>query len=181
MDSESRIQVHIAWKGSRASIPQRAHYLHGALHLFDTGSEVAKLTWDNDTPLVKQVRRNIDSGEFPLFVSEGDSSQKISKIRSSPYLRNAYSNFAQTMQGKDDALFIFGHRIADTDEHILDKISQGRIAKLYVSIHTGSDKDNNIETISNAERIGHKRRSKTYPLKIHCYDADSAEVWDKRK
>ena len=33
---------HITWLGRRASIEQRAHYLHGALHLFDTGSRSQK-------------------------------------------------------------------------------------------------------------------------------------------
>ena len=169
----------ITWLGRGASLPQRAHFLHGALHLFDTGSEVGKLTWRNDNPLVDQVRENIDVGEFPLFVSEGESSQKLIKIRRNPYLRNSYRDFAQSMNQKNNALFIFGHRISDTDRHILDKIARGHIEKLYVSIHAGSDEDEKTKTISNALKIGDVRHSKRHPLRVQFYDADSAKVWDK--
>jgi Domain of unknown function (DUF4917) len=60
---------YVSWQQSRSAT---AHYLHGALRLFDRGAEITKYTWSKtDLPIVDQIRNALADDRFPLFVSEG--------------------------------------------------------------------------------------------------------------
>lgn len=56
-------------------------FLHGGLHIFDSGSETRKYVWaDSGKPIIAQVREAIEQNLYPLFVAEGSSKQKMTKI-----------------------------------------------------------------------------------------------------
>jgi hypothetical protein len=60
---------------------QNIFYLHGALHLFETISELQKFTWVNTgISLIEQVRAALDDNSYPLFVSEGSSGRKSIRL-----------------------------------------------------------------------------------------------------
>ena len=60
---------------------QNIHYLHGALHLFDAGHQLQKYTWVNTgNALVDQATEALKNDLFPVFVAEGDSKSKLTKI-----------------------------------------------------------------------------------------------------
>jgi Domain of unknown function (DUF4917) len=62
---------YVSWQQANSA---SVHYLHGALHLFDQGSEVIKYTWSKtDVAIVDQIRQALDDNKYPLFVAEGTS------------------------------------------------------------------------------------------------------------
>ncbi len=167
---------YVTWMGESKSHEQRVHYLHGALHLYDAGAELQKYTWINTgLPLLDQVRAAMQAGKYPLFVAEGESEQKLAKIRHSAYLHHSYKSFAQQMRTQNDALFIFGHSLAPNDQHILRKIAKGRIRKLYISLY-GDPKDENNQRIIQSAHLIAEHRNERDPLEIAYYDAQSANV-----
>ena len=165
----------VNWMGESKADYQRIHYLHGALHLFDAGSELHKYTWINTgLPLLEQAQAAMALDKFPLFVAEGNSEDKLSKIKHSAYLHHSYKSFSRQMEQKNNALFIFGHSLADNDDHILKCITRGQISRVYVSLHGDPNSDENKVIISSARRLGASRDS----LQVEFFDAESAQVWN---
>ena len=172
---------YVNWMGESSAHGQRVHYLHGALHLFDAGAELKKYTWINTgVPLLEQARAAMSADMFPLFVAEGKSQQKLAKIKHSAYLHHSYKSFAQQMQQRGDALFIYGHSLAENDEHILKKISRGKIAQLYVGIYGDPDSDDNKRIVATADQMTAQRHEKS-PLAVAFFDASTAKVWEFEK
>src|SRR3546814_15341446 len=140
--------------GESSAHGQRVHYLHGALHLFDAGAELQKYTWVNTgKPLLEQAREAMGADKFPLFVAEGKSNQKLAKIKHSAYLHHSYKSFSAQMAQRNDALFIFGHSLAENDKHILKKIARGKFGQIYVGLY-GDPERLDIGRASWGERVG---------------------------
>jgi len=171
---------YVVWQGESAAHGQRIHYLHGALHLFDAGKELKKFTWINTGKrLIEQSREAMNRNMFPLFVAEGNSDQKLEKIKHSGFLYHAYKSFARTMDNSKSCLFLYGHSLAPNDFHILTKISHGKIPKLFISIYGDINNDYNkqITQVANILIEERNRFNKKYPLEVIYYDASSANVW----
>jgi hypothetical protein len=65
---------------------QNVWFLHGALHIFDSGIEIKKFTWKRTgVRLIEQIREALSCDLFPLFVAEGSSEEKLDRIRHSDY------------------------------------------------------------------------------------------------
>lgn len=154
------------------------HYLHGALHLFDAGSEIIKYTWSKtDIPLLEQIRSALDEDKYPLFVSEGTNDAKLRKIMHNAYLHKAYRSFSQICEQKNSAIVIFGHSLAESDDHIFRRISKGRVGQVFVSIFGDPDSETNNAVRKKAEMLASRRDSRRYPLDVAFYDATTANVW----
>lgn len=152
---------------------QNTWYLHGALHVFDAGTEIQKYTWVNTgIRLIDQVRDALSRNYFPLFVAEGTSDEKLERVRHSDYLAKAYRSFSEI----GGSLFIYGHSLAPNDEHYLERIEQGKIRKLFVGLHGKPDSDGNKAIVKRALAMPTKRRRNT-SLEVYFYDTDSASVW----
>lgn len=152
-------------------------FLHGALHLFDSGSELKKYTWiRKGIPLVKQVSSAIEDNKFPLFVAEGSSRQKKSKIRHSAYLYQCYKVLSANVRQRQHCFFIFGHSLAKNDNHILRKLGQGYFQKLYVSMYGDPKSDINKKLAKRVGDIASLRR-RGNPLEVSFFDSASANVW----
>jgi len=168
---------YVNWMGESGARTQRVHYLHGALHLFDAGAELQKYTWVNTgKPLLEQAREAMSANKFPLFVAEGKSNHKLSKIKHSAYLHHSYKSFSSQMEQRNDALFIFGHSLADNDQHILKKVARGTIAQVYVGLYGDPDGEGNKQIRNAATDLAH-RRDKQATLDVDFFDAASAHVW----
>lgn len=168
---------YVNWMGESGAHGQRVHYLHGALHLFDAGAELQKYTWVNTgKPLLEQAREAMGARKFPLFVAEGKSNQKLAKIKHSAYLHHSYKSFSSQMGQRNDALFIFGHSLAENDQHILKKIARGKIGQIYVGLYGDPNSDGNKAIRSAANALG-AHRDERVPLSVAFFDAGSAEVW----
>lgn len=168
---------YVNWMGESGARSQRVHYLHGALHLFDAGAELQKYTWVNTgKPLLEQAREAMGSNKFPLVVAEGKSKHKLAKIKHSAYLHHSYKSFSSQMAQRNDALFIFGHSLADNDQHILKKIARGKIAQVYVGLYGDPENDRNKQIHNAANALAHSRDTR-FTIDVAFFDAASAQVW----
>lgn len=176
---------YIIWRNEEHNRNQCVYYLHGALHLFDAGTDLEKFTWhDKGVRLVDQAREALNNNKFPLFVAEGKSDNKLQKIKHQPYLHHGYKSFLQTVKEdrrKTDpkaskSLFIYGHSLDETDDHIIRKIGKGSISNLFISIYGYKQSDNNQRIISQANALKSLRDDK-HSLNVNFYNADSAQVW----
>ena len=163
---------YVVWEPSQ-SRSQSMWFLHGALHIFDSVTEVQKYTWSKTgVRLINQIREALDRDYFPIFVSEGTSAEKYERIRHNDYLAKAYRSF-ESIQG---ALFIYGHSLSDNDDHYLRCIRKGKIDHLYVGLYGDPNSDMNKFIARRANQIANGRRGKR-ALAVTFFDASSANVW----
>ncbi len=147
-------------------------FLHGALHVFDAQTEVRKYTWNRTgVRLIEQVRDALRKDYFPLFVAEGTSEEKLERIRHSDYLAKAYRSFAEIT----GCLFIYGHSLAENDEHFLKLIERGKLSRVFVGLYGKPDSNLNKRIVRRANAMTLARSSR--PLKVGFYDTATAKVW----
>lgn len=168
------------WEGKTSE--QNIHFLHGSLHLFQGNGLLEKNTWVNTgVRLITQARNALNNNKFPLFVSEGNTEKKMSKIFHHPYLFNSYKSFEDVSNGGkgktpgNTCIFTYGLSFADNDVHIFNKIAYGRIKHLFVSIFGDPEFETNKTIMARCESMKDKRVE--YPLNVTYYDASSASVW----
>lgn len=165
-------QEYVSWDIDKSN-SQNVFYLHGALHLFDTGPELVKYTWCNTgVRLVEQIREALGLNRYPLFVAEGTSENKYERIRHSDFLSRAYRSFANI----GGVLFIHGHALADNDDHILRLIDRGKVRFLFVGVFGDPDSEANVALFRRAERMAASRTVRR-SLAVQYYDAASAQAW----
>ena len=170
---------YVTWDAEgTASDHQNIHFLHGALHLFDYGAELQKRCWERGggIPLIDQIRGALNEGKFPLFVSEGNSSGKLARIRHSGYLQRSLRSFSAVCRGKGAALFVFGHSLAANDDHVIRKIQKGNIGSLYVSFHGDSESQGNRALFAKAQSMVNERNEQS-PLEVAFFDSAAVMVW----
>lgn len=171
-------QPWVSWQqGNSATVA----YLHGALHLFDAGSEITKYTWSKtDKPIVEQIRSALADEKYPLFVAEGTSRSKRARILHSGYLHKALRSFESCCGPPGNAIVIFGHSLAANDQHVLRCIAKGGASNLLVSLFGDPDTDGNKTIIKNAMALVDQRgpaKGRRPALHVTFYDAGSAKVW----
>jgi len=152
---------------------QNVFYLHGALHIFDAGHEVQKYTWVNTgVRLIDQVRQAFETDKYPLFVAEGESRQKLARIKHSGFLDRAYRSFAHI----GGPLVVFGHSFASNDDHILRCIARGKTTGLLVGVHGDPERPRNKLLMRRAQELA-GQRSANRSLRVQFFDSESVEVW----
>ncbi len=163
---------YVTWEVDRTDA-QSIHYLHGALHIFDAGAEVQKYTWCNTgLALIDQIRAALAANKYPLFVAEGSANEKLERIQHSGFLNRSYRSFAKI----SGPLFIFGHSLAENDEHILHLIDRGKMNPLFVGLFGDPAGESNRRIIERAERFSAARTSRRAAT-VHFFDVETAEVW----
>jgi hypothetical protein len=176
-DEDEPEAEYVVWQGETNAHSACVMFLHGALHLFDSGKELLKYTWvRKGVPLIDQAREALANNAFPLFVAEGTSPQKKAKIRHNAYLYQGFKQFTANMQQGKHCLFIFGHSLAENDDHVLARIGRGRCRKLYVGIYGDPLAEPNQVIIGRAQALA-AMRNERWPLDVDFYDAESADVW----
>ncbi|MEO1197945.1 MAG: DUF4917 family protein [Pseudomonadota bacterium] len=151
---------------------ERAHcstyYLHGALHLFLNEQLETQKRIVTSATIIDDIAASIRwLKQLPLYVAEGSSSQKKSKIYSIPYLRHCYERLSELT----GSLFVFGHSVAENDVHIYDAIFESDIDKFVFCVHRPENGWDHIrESLARyVERRG--------DIEFHYVDASSANVW----
>ena len=171
---------YVTWEAEGAADSQNIHFLHGGLHLFDSGPDLQKKCWERGggIPLVDQIRAALDEAKFPLFVSEGSTDSKLARIRHSGYLQRSLKSLAGTCRnpGLGASLFIFGHSLAPNDDHVLRQIEKGKVGVVFVSLHGDPASDSNRAVVNRAQRIRAARHDRN-PVDIVFFQAESAGVW----
>jgi hypothetical protein len=180
-DDDDYDAPYVEWQGEGAANGQNIHYLHGALHLFDAGYQLQKYTWINTgKALVDQANEALKNNFFPVFVAEGDSKSKLTKIQHSAYLHHNFKSFAgvcRTKANDGKAIFVYGHSFAQNDAHVLDMMGQGKVDHLFVSLYGDPSSKSNKTIRSSVERIASLRPATFAKLKVDYFDAASAKVW----
>jgi len=155
------------WKGHGTG--QEAHFLHGGLHIFDSGTNIEKHSSDEiGTGIVDLVRDNLKREKFPLFVSEPTSAKKKHRIEHNPYLDFCFRSLRQVT----GTFFIQGHSMDENDKHIFDQLKQSHVNKFFVSIFGEEDSDGNARVKANALAY-----LKSPTSDVEFYDAESAPIW----
>jgi hypothetical protein len=163
---------YVVWESSQ-SHEQNMWFLHGALHVFDSGTEIQKYTWSRTgVRLIEQIRDALSRDLFPLFVAEGSSDEKLERVRHSDYLAKAYRSFQEIQH----CLFIYGHSLAANDDHYLRLIEHGKLSHIFVSLYGDPTSNDNKEIIQRAKGMSLRRGAKR-PLRVDFYDSESAKVW----
>ena len=103
--------------------------------------------------------------------AHGRNSQRI---RHSDYLAKAYRSFSEIT----GALFIYGHSLAENDEHYLKRIEKGKVTQLYIGLHGSPDSPSNKRIVRRADQMTTNRR-RGAPLSISYFDSSTARVWGK--
>lgn len=165
---------YVVWQPYVTFTSQRLFYLHGSLHLYDSGTELVKITWSRtQVPLIDQIRDALADGRYPLIVTEGTSAEKVTKILHSAYLNHAIRSFSSIT----GALFMYGLSLAPNDEHLLRRITENTgLRAIYLSVYGDPTSASNREIMSRAEQLS-EGRPQNRPLEVHFFDADSARVW----
>lgn len=155
------------WEGYGTD--QKVHFLHGGLHIYDTGTAIKKhACTDEGVTIIQQVRENLNAGNFPLFVSEPTYQKKKQRIDHNPYLSYCFRALAEL----SGTLFIHGHSMDENDKHIFNQIKLSRVSKIFVSIHGGENTEENARTKANASAFLNK-----HGVEVEFYQAESAPVW----
>lgn len=172
-DIESGIlSDYVVWEPGQ-SHDQNMWFLHGALHVFDSGTEIQKYTWNRTgVRLIEQIREALSRDFFPLFVAEGSSKEKLERIRHSDYLAKAYRSFQEIQH----YLFVYGHSLAANDEHYLRLIEKGKLAHLFVGLYGDAASSINRQIVERAKAM-RLARGKKRELRVDFYDSESAHVW----
>lgn len=163
----------LTWARSEA---QAIFYLHGALHLFETDGVVRKLSVPGR--LVDTVGKRIQKDDVPLFISEGSSQEKRVRIAESDYLTAASECLAAACDDPEASLFVFGHSLRDEDEHIFEKIVEGAVPEVFVSVRGLDQLEAQAQVLKATELWAAKRRKRGGPpLTVFSYDPAEAVPW----
>lgn len=156
------------------------HYLHGGLHLFNKGADVAKLTFSKtETPLTSQIKTNLENDQYPVFISEGSAEAKKEKITHNPYLNHCYKSLSSI--GK--TLVIFGTELKRNDEHIKSAIIESNCPQIFIGVGS-ADKIQNwsdfeSKFLSKMPLMSPAPKQRRVPMKrnIYYYDYHTVDVW----
>lgn len=159
----------LRWGRNQAS--QNTFYLHGALPLFDTGSEIVKEEYDGHNYLLENIKKRIDKKEYPIFVTAGSGKDKLNHIMHNKYLTYCFEQFMRI----EGSLITFGFNFGEYDDHIIDAINiaakhgrrtSNRLWSIYIGVFSEEDK-------KHIESIEHK-----FECKVHIFDSKTVSLWD---
>lgn len=152
---------------------QNVHYLHGALPIFDTGTEIVKEEYKTGQQyLMTKIEERLKRKEYPIFVTAGNGEEKLIHILHNRYLTHCY----ETLCAIEGSLVTFGFNFGEYDEHIIDAINvaakQGKkyppkLWSIYIGVYSDSGK-------KHIERIASK-----FKCKVHIFDSKTVPVWDE--
>jgi hypothetical protein len=164
-------------------------YPHGNLIIAtDHFGDEMKLSKSGQKYLIDTILRIWETGEhIPLFVSEGETNEKLKAIRRSNYLKTVYD---RVIDSNSESLVAYGWSFRDEDEHILRGIIHGKVDRIAVSVHRSSGNvqpfcetvkykiDKMYATLEKErEKDTGKKVKKTKRCTISFFDSESAGAW----
>lgn len=156
---------------SDTSVPAdrtKLHYLHGAIHLVERSDGKTQKLSANGLHRLTDLFDLEHPEQFPLFISEGSSEWKLSKIKRNDYLRFCYEKLARTSGG----IVVIGHSLhKDYDQHIIDAINQSSISRVAIGVWPLMD---STEIISLKSRLTQSIKDKD----LYFYDSQSHPLGD---
>jgi len=151
---------------------QEIYYLHGALHIFDKKSSIIKNTYSRTTIALKeQTLKNLDKDIYPIFVSEGTSEQKKTKIIHNAYLNHCYKSLG-AIGSKNSSLVVFGTLLKMNDLHIRDAIKKNKVKNIYFGVSSEDE-------VNQLEEFKEELENIDKPKNVYFYDYRTVSVWSK--
>ena len=152
-------------------------FLHGALHLYQVSGEVRKHCWERSgTRLVEKIKVGLAKREYPLFIAEGKSEQKMEQINQSSYLSYCFSKLRRVQ----NFIVVYGSSLGDNDLHIVNAISENRdIGKVFIGVYDEKNVQQTVQ-IDKMKDYAIARRllvDSKRPLQVEYYDSKTIEVW----
>lgn len=106
-------------------------YLHGAIHLVELPNGKTKKLTANGLDSLTSLFEVAHPEKFPLFISEGSSDKKLSRIMRNEYLRFSFEKLKST----DGGIVTLGHSLhQDYDQHIIDALRDSNIQYIAVGV-----------------------------------------------
>mgnify|MGYP003583507144 FL=1 len=152
------------------------YYLHGALHLqTNLKSSTRKLLGaSDDLPEIDNYKFTEISTVLPLFITEGTSEYKLSKIESNGYLNFCYKELSKI----EDGLVVLGQGLDPTyDQHLIDAIVENKkLTYVAISIYSGLDQDAKQRLVKSFEARLLRRKP---PLELFFFESESHPLCSK--
>lgn len=148
-------------------------YPHGSLFLATDiyGNEEKLSRSENEFLLETILTRWQEKDYIPLFVSEGNTTEKFHAITRSNYLNTIYDSILRGIHG---SLVIYGWSASVQDEHIFDAIDHRGITDIAVSVHTANPGwESYCEMIEDRFARTHNLRGS----KIYFFDSQCEGCW----
>ena len=130
--SDSYLSFH--WEINSENQSTCVFYPHGALHLARDKQGTDKKIFAEGKDLLNTIIHQWSNNEsLPLFVSEGDSKNKMASIKRSDYLLKVYN---EILPKSGPTLVIYGWSMdKKVDGHLLSQIVKGEYKKIAVHVH----------------------------------------------
>lgn len=107
------------------------YYLHGAIHLVELPDGTSKKLVGNGLVTLTELFDLEHPEYFPLFISEGTSEGKLSRIKRNDYLRFAF----EKLQTEEGNLVVLGHSLnKDYDQHLTDALCRSDLLSIAVGV-----------------------------------------------
>jgi hypothetical protein len=141
-------------------------YLHGAIHLVELPDGTTKKLTANGLDSLTTLFDLAHPEHFPLFISEGSSERKLSRIKRNDYLRFSF----EKLQSIDGGMIVLGHSLhKDYDQHLIDALRNSELKAIAVGIwpHQATDQILLFKSRVLADMIGKNVcffNSTTHPL-----------------
>jgi len=149
---------------------QNIHYLHGALQIFDAGTEIIKEEYDTQNYLLDKIQARLKKKEYPIFITAGNGKEKLTHINHNKYLTFCFEKLCSI----EGSLVVFGFGFSEYDDHIIKAIniaakmgkrSGNKLFSVYIGVF--SEKSlKYIETIKDQ-----------FKCKVNLFDARRVKVW----
>lgn len=149
---------------------QTVYYLHGTLPIFDTGTEIEKEVYRDSKYLLNNIKERIDNKEYPIFVTAGNGTEKLTHIYHNRYLTFCYESLCKIT----GSLVSFGFNFGEYDEHIIEAVNKAakrgaqsgeKLFSIYIGVYSETD----LEHIKNIQD--------KFDCKVNVYNAQTANIW----
>ena len=145
-------------------------HVHGGLHLYKTADYEIEKRLATAAGLIDAIAETIGQGDrFPVYVAEGTSSAKLSRIKAIPHLKHCY----QQLYDCTGALFVYGHSASDNDAHIYNALFSSAIDHIYFCIY----KPRAGDLAEMNGKLSYFQKSNGSRIGYTFVDAESAAVW----
>lgn len=162
---DEAILSELRWGNNKET--QNVFYLHGALPIFDDGIEIIKEEYDGNY-ILENIKRRMDNGNYPVFVTAGNGEEKLSHILHNHYLAFCYDKLC-TIGG---SLITFGFNFGQYDDHIIRAVNEAasqdyedKLWSIYIGVYSEDD-------IKHIESI-----KKQFKCKVNIFDTKTAKLW----
>ncbi len=145
--------------------------MHGGLHLFEDADGDIMKAIDTGSGVISTITDTISKlRRFPIYVAEGTSAQKMSKINSVSYLRHCY----EILSRNSAVIFIYGHSADENDAHIYRAVFGSETKHIYFGVYNPNE-----DTIKRLDGLLSKyQKTSGSTAEYTFFDSESAKIWE---